>query len=164
MLTQERLKALLHYDPETGVFTWKVNHGNQYMNAGRVAGHIRAKGYIGIGVDGKSYAAHRLAWMYVHGELPTIGIDHINRKKNDNRLINLRLASQSENLQNQTICKRNTSGLQGVSWSKSAKKWHAYISFNKKRVNLGLYSNIEDAAEARRKAKSEHHNFHPIQP
>lgn len=164
MLTQERLRELLSYSESSGLFTWITKKGNQHQILGSVAGSQRSSGYISIGIDGKNYMAHRLAWIYVHGHLPESGIDHVNGVKTDNRIANLRKANQSENLQNQTICTRNTSGVQGVSWSKIARKWHAYISLNRKRVNLGLYSNIEDAATARKKAKSEYHNFHPIQP
>ena len=85
-LTAERLREVLDYDPDTGVFTRKVRTASS-VKVGDVAGSLNGKGYIRIRVDGRLYFAHRLAWLYVHGEWPVDQVDHINGIKNDNRIV-----------------------------------------------------------------------------
>ena len=157
MLTQERLKELLDYDPETGVFVRKASRGT--AKAGSVAGCMYNTGYIMIRIDSKDYTAHRLAWLYVYGCWPTNQIDHINRVKDDNRLCNLREATQSENNWNVGKYKNNKSGLTGVSWHNSTKKWQAQISVNGKLIYLGLFDTPEEGHAAYLKAKAAHHKF-----
>ena len=130
-LTQARLKELLHYDPENGVFTHiKARRG---LRSGSLAGGIdKAEGYLQIMVDGKRYQAHRLAWLYVHGDFPPNDIDHISRVRDDNRICNLRLATRSENMQNLSLRSTNTSGHTGVVWCKNTEKWRALIMLNGK--------------------------------
>jgi len=89
MLTTDRLRELLDYDTETGLFRWKTPTNNR-ITVGSLAGQNHPKGYTRIGVDGAKYLAHRLAWLYVHGVWPINQIDHINRMKTDNRINNLR--------------------------------------------------------------------------
>ncbi len=98
-LTQDRLKELLHYCPETGVFTWIKTNGSRGKK-GNIAGSINPIGYLDIGVDSKVYKAHRLAFLYVEGYFPEYGLDHINRNKSDNRWSNLRQVSQTCNMRN----------------------------------------------------------------
>lgn len=148
-LTQARLKEVLHYCHETGVFTWLSNS--------RIAGNISPKGYRRIGIDKRIYMAHRLAWLYVHGHFDS-ALDHINRIRLDNRICNLRIATQAENMLNISKNRRNTSGSTGVSWSKVAHKWHAYININRRRVYLGLHEKIEDAESAYLMAKANLHS------
>lgn len=157
-LIGKRLRELLVYAPGSGVFTWRVQRGCRPQ--GSTAGTPDGKGYLLIRIDGTSYKAHRLAWLYVNGELPPDGIDHINRKKSDNRIANLRPATQIQNLQNQSISNRNTSGFQGVNWHSQRKKWRAEIAINKKKYHLGLFENISDAIFARNSAKKKLHQFH----
>src|SRR5690606_33911522 len=108
-LTQARLKQLLDYDPTTGIFTRRVSRGG--MKKGSVAGFTSVKGYTVIGVDGKLYSAHRLAWLYVYGVMPR-EIDHRNRVKTDNSILNLREASRAMNNQNKVVGQKNSrSGL-----------------------------------------------------
>ena len=159
-LIGKRLHELLAYAPESGVFTWRVKRGCRPQ--GSTAGTPDGKGYLLIRIDGISYKAHRLAWLYVNGELPTDGIDHINRNKSDNRIANLRLATQMQNLQNQSISIRNTSGFQGVSWHSLRKKWMAEIAVNRKKYHLGLFVNISDAIFARHSAKEKLHLFNNL--
>lgn len=93
MLTQARLKELFHYDKETGAFTHiKARRG---VRVGKILGCLANNGYLVIRADGKLYLAHRLAWMYVHGAFPPDQLDHINRMRTDNRLCNLRLATNA---------------------------------------------------------------------
>lgn len=157
-LTAERLREVLHYDPETGVFTWKVSTCRR-MRAGQVAGCLDNTGYLKVSVDSCRHLLHRLAWLYVTGQWPDSSIDHINRERSDNRFVNLREASGSENQQNSKVSIRNTSGHKGVSYLGG--KWKAQISLNKRCIYLGLYSDIAAAVAARRAAESAYHPYAP---
>lgn len=159
MITQERLKEVLDYDPYTGVFTWRKARAG--IAVGSVAGFVKRNGYIYIGIDKKYHRAHRLAWLYVHGNFPEADIDHINRVRNDNRITNLRAATRSENLQNRPKQSNNTSGVPGVCWHKRRQKWCAYIKHLGREVHIGYYNTLEEAATARASAKAEYHKFHP---
>lgn len=97
-LTAESLRELLHYDPQTGIFTWRVTRGN--LKACSRAGSMKEDGYIRVCIGERRYHAHRLAWLYVTGDWPVEEIDHINRNKADNRFTNLRPATRSTNEQN----------------------------------------------------------------
>lgn len=134
------------YDPETGIFTWPKTLKNQW--AGKQAGTIVTKGYRQIMLGQCHYMAHRLAWFLVTGQWPSSQIDHINGIKDDNRFANLREASNRENKQNSSIRADNTSGFKGVSYSKQACKWSAYIYVNGKQKKLGLFARKENAALA----------------
>lgn len=156
-ITQSELKEALNYDPETGVFTWNINIGTR-AKAGNTPSNIR-DGYSRIKVNGKQYQAHRLAWLYVHGEWPR-QIDHINHIRSDNRLINLREVSVSDNTRNQTLSKKNTSGVCGVHWCKRQNKWRSQINANGKRMTIGYFDKKEDAISARKAAEKEY-GYHP---
>lgn len=157
MISQSELKELLHYDPDTGFFTWKKST-NQSIKVGAPAKSINNKGYIVIGVGHKLYLAHRLAWLYVHGVFPEF-IDHINHIRNDNRLCNLRKATRKENGRNQSIHKHNTSGANGVSWIKKEGVWRARITVNGRSIFLGRFSEKGDAIFARKQANIKY-GFH----
>lgn len=153
MITQARLKELLHYDPEMGVFTW-INHYRRPDLIGTVAGSPQGPGgYIVIAVCGREYKAHRLAWLYVHGRWPVKYLDHANRLKQDNRIDNLREATRAQNEQNKGLRSSNTSGVTGVYWSIAAKKWMAYIRVNEQSKYLGIYEDKGEAIAARRTAE-----------
>lgn len=111
--TQARLKQALRYNPATGLFTWiEPKRGRMLFNT---AGHVdKSTGYRDISLDDRSYHAAKLAWLYVFGEYPECVVDHINRIKDDDRIVNLRLATQSENIANSTMWSHNTSGSKGV--------------------------------------------------
>ena len=156
MLTQEELKKLLHYNPETGVFTWKVKTSNR-VKVGDVAGHINKTGYLQIGVSGNLYQSHRLAWLYMTGKWPKDHIDHINGIKDDNRWPNLREATHRQNQFN-TVSHRNTSSkYKGVSWDKSVKKWRAKAMLDKKTRNLGVFDCEHEAALVYNQFALKHH-------
>ena len=123
-LTQSQLKELLHYDPDTGIFTNLVTRNGRAL-IGDQAGYLRPTGYVIITLNYKRYRAHRLAWLYMYGVWPKDQLDHINRVSHDNRIANLREVSNSENQQNSGIQTNNTSGHKGVSWNKgrSASRW-----------------------------------------
>lgn len=138
-LTQERLKELLDYEPETGLFRWKISISRRAI-VGEIAGSDHGNGYIEIGILGKKYYCHRIAWLYMTGEWPASQIDHINRVRRDNRWGNLREATQSENMLNNAAC--------GFYWSKSRNKFIAEITINKKSIHAGQYSCMLDARAA----------------
>lgn len=153
-LTQDRLKALLHYDQDAGVFMWRSPPAGRVTQS-RVAGTSKRKGYVSIQVDGKLYQAHRLAWLYVYGMLPSGVIDHINRDAADNRIVNLRDVTLSQNARNTRIRSTNTSGYRGVSWFKSRGKWAAQIYLNGKNTVLGLFDDPAAASAEYARAAAE---------
>jgi hypothetical protein len=155
MLTHDRLKALLSYNPETGLFT----RLQRRTNALPIAGSVRTDGYLSIFVDGCAYPAHRLAWFFVHGEWPERRLDHRNGNKCDNRIANLREATHSENLQNRgTAYANSTSGILGV-YPRERGRWQARIQVNGRAKSLGLYDTKADAAAAYASAKAKFHPF-----
>jgi len=160
-LTQELLKSLLHYDPETGVFTWLSDRGGG-ISMGDIAGGNDGRGYIRIRVMGKRHKAHRLVWLYVYGRFPSQHMDHINRNPSDNRLCNLREVNDSQNAQNRDVHKNSKSGIKGVRWHTQFSKWHVRLMVNKKQNSLGLYDTLEEAIDARKAAEIKYHSHRPI--
>lgn len=149
----ETLRALLDYDAETGLFTWRRDRGGMAF-AGTVAGAVNNKGYREIMVDRVRHKAHRLAWLYVTGQWPADQIDHINGQRDDNRFANLREADNTLNCRNQSRPRSNTSGHKGVSWHKKMGKWTAHIRSEYRCIWLGAFDRIEDAIAARREAET----------
>lgn len=147
MLDQSRLKDLLKYDPESGVFTWIKPGVGRKARAG-----CSSSTYTLIFVDGKVYRAHRLAWLYMTGKWPKAMIDHIDLNKHNNAFSNLREADGSQNKANMPMPRTNTSGFKGVSWSKCGatygKPWQAQISKDRKRMGLGCFATKEEAHAA----------------
>lgn len=155
-ITQSKLKVLLNYDQETGIFTWNVSPNGQ-VKAGQVAGFLDVKGYLSIGVLGRVYKAHRLAWLYIHGHFPDDQIDHINGFKDDNRIANLRPANNQQNAINRGVRSDNKSGVKGVVWHKRDEKWSVNGKVNGKRIHLGYFDTLEAAAAARADFEIAHH-------
>lgn len=143
ILTAERLRELLSYDPDTGVFTRKIRRSNAL--AGSVAGTKNGHGYLQICIDRQRYMAHRLAWLHVHGDWPSSEIDHKNRIRDDNRICNLRDTSSSENNHNRPLPRHNTSGFKGVCWDKRKRRWLSRIYVNGEQRRLGHYRTPEEA-------------------
>lgn len=153
MITQELLKELFHYNPETGIFT----RLKSVQSAKRgVSGSKCERGYIFICINGKNYRAHRLAFLYMTGHIPLCHCDHINHDRSDNRLRNLQAVTRQENLKNKSMYKKNTSGTTGVYWRERDKKWRAYIGVKGKQVILGLFDNKNDAIKSRKLAEIEY--------
>lgn len=144
--TQERLKELLHFEPGTGHFTWLVSRNSNNAIVGSLAGSVNGRGYIQIRIDGVRRYAHRLAFVYMMGELPPKDVDHLNRNRADNRWANLRPASRRENEGNKGLRGDNTSRHRGVTWDKQAGKWRARGTRDGRRIHLGRFENIEEAA------------------
>jgi hypothetical protein len=157
MLTQERLKELLSYNPETGVFVWRTRRSG--IKVGVLVGSPNADGYLRIMVDKKRYLSHRLAWFYMYGYWPDKQIDHINRVRTDNRIENLREATPLQNTWNLSIRSYNTSGLTGASVHKKSGKWIAQISIAGRKKHLGLHATAEEAHIAYLEAKEQHHKI-----
>lgn len=134
-ITARLAREMLDYDPETGVFTWKVAAGK--VKAGAIAGSVGAHGYPRVGICGHQIGLHRVAFLIMTGSFPSGHIDHINRDRSDNRWGNLRLATPSQNQQNRTLAADNTTGFKGVSFDKTRNKYVALIKHGGKRVNLG---------------------------
>lgn len=145
----ERLKDLLSYNAETGVFTWRKTKGR--AKAGSAAGCKDTCGYEVIRVDNVLYKAHRLAWLYVHGRWPDGLLDHINRKPGDNRIANLREVSQSENMHNAT--RKSKSGVPGVRWRHERNRWVAQIRVGYRNHVIGSFLSKDEAVFARRQAE-----------
>ena len=139
------LHELLEYHSDTGIFYWK--NGTH-----RRAGCDRGDGYIVIKIKRKKFYAHRLAWYFYYGEMPDDQIDHINRNNSDNRIVNLRKGGKQLNARNTKLHKHNTSGVNGVYWSKGRDKWVAQIKVSQKTIYLGLFTDFDAAVRARRRA------------
>lgn len=152
MITQEYLKTILSYNPETGYWLWVIDKGYK-IKAGTKAGRIDKSGYVTIKVDNKDYFAHRLAFLYMLAEWPKDQVDHVNRIRHDNTWNNLRNATASENQRNTVKRKDNTSGTKGICKSKNG----LFIA----RLRIGSYKTLEEAEDAYSKvAKLVHAEFY----
>lgn len=142
LLTVDRLHEVLDYNPETGVFTRRVTR------PGRVAGSVNSTGYLQIEIGGRTYCAHRLAWLYTYGEWPPNELDHINRNKSDNRISNLRPATRQQNCWNTR--RHFKTKPKGVSFEpqRRGKKYRASIQGRERRLSLGLFNTAEEAHAA----------------
>jgi len=158
-LTAEELRSLIHYSPETGVFTRKVERGP--FKIGSIAGTTLNTGYRAIIILGSPYQAHRLAWLYMTGECPKHELDHINHDKADNRFSNLRDVMKFENQQNRKSARvDNKAGLLGV--SPLGNRFVAQIQVNKQKLHLGVYETPEQAHQAYLSAKISLHSTYNV--
>lgn len=154
-ITPDELHDLLAYDEEAGCFTWKKRRGFK-ANEGSQAGVFSKNGYVCIKVNYRSYKAHRLAWLYVHGRWPVGDIDHIDGDRSNNRIKNLREVSRRLNSQNRSFKSSNSiSGYVGVTPERG--RWVARIKKDWKLIRIGLFDTPEQAAEAYKKAKAVYH-------
>ena len=151
---QDYLKSLLKYDTETGNFIRVVGRGSQRV--GKIAGAPHVKGYWRIGINGKFYLAHRLAFLYMNGYMPK-QVDHINGDKRDNRWVNLRACSHAENLWNTRIPKDNSSGVKGVYYNKRDR---AYVCRIYKNGELAWSHFTKCKREAEEKTKEARQRLH----
>ena len=144
----------LHYNSETGVLIWSIGRADRI---GNIAGYVDSSGYRKVMVKGFNFRAHVLCWFIHHGKLPNGEIDHINGKKDDNRMDNLREATRSQNCMNMKLRSDNASGFKGVYWREHAKRFTANIWKDSKRKSLGYFDTAEQAHDAYVKASKEVH-------
>lgn len=172
ILPQEYLKTLFDFSPETGSLIWRVRPISHFKTprafkswhtkyAGKEAGSLGLSGYLQVAINDNLFKAHRIIYKLLYNEEPE-QIDHINHIRHDNRPVNLRAATRQENSKNRNMQSNNTSGITGVDWNKPTGKWRARIDVGGKKINLGLFADIEDAAEVRNAAeiKCEFHKNH----
>lgn len=169
--TAERVRALLDYDPTSGIFTWRWRpiydfktrqawqHWNNHFRGKRAGSLCVADGYRYLRVDGARLGEHRVAWLYCYGIMPD-EIDHENGRKPENWIDNLRSVTTIENARNQPIRKNNKSGVTGVCWDKASEKWQAYIYVQGRMIRLGYFKNLQDARQSRKAAEAKY-EFHP---
>ena len=164
-LTQEILKELIHYDPETGVFTWKFRElkwftsnwnyniwNNKYPNS--ICGITpMSDGYLRVSILGKSYKQHVLAFLYMTGNFPNNMVDHEDGVKSNNKWSNLREATNSTNQKNAKISGRNKTGCVGVSFCKSSNKYKTFVMNNNSKLHLGYFDTLEEAVLVRKEAE-----------
>jgi hypothetical protein len=153
-LTAEVLRSLLDYNESTGEFTRKVDR--RRWKAGQKVGHSLKHGYSVIGLNYCTYHAHRLAWLYAHGEWPPGMLDHINGDRTDNRICNLRLATPATNSQNQRRARSDnkSSGVLGVSQHPtSGRRFRAKLHYKGCTLHLGMYDSPEEAHDVYVKVK-----------
>ena len=151
MLTQERLKQVFDYDPQTGVFVRKLKQSG--VAKGAVSGSLSKEGYLVTSVDNKIYKCHRLAWLYVTGAWPQNSIDHINGKRNDNRFENLRDIPQTQNTQNQRKPQKHNQSTQVLGTFKNGSGFAARIGHNNSKIYLGTFKTLAEAQAAYLAAK-----------
>ena len=160
-LTHKRLLEVLSYNKETGVFSWAENR-KKCTNGKAICGKPNSNGYLRVGIDGVRYGLHRIAWFYVHGELPKNDIDHINGIRDDNRISNLRCVTRSTNLENIRSAKghNKSTGLLGAYVHK--KRFTSRIQVRGKTIHLGMFDTKEDAHNAYISAKRAMHEGNTI--
>jgi len=145
MLTQDGLKRLLTYDPDSGWFVWRLTKGARAIRGSRAGSLDISNGYRYVLIDGRKYLESRLAVLWMTGAFPPIFVDHINRVTSDNRWSNLRPCDRSQNAMNRGLQVNNTSGFKGVSWCRRTGKWQVKITSRGKIRWLGRYANKEEA-------------------
>lgn len=151
-LTQERLKELLEYNPDTGDFIWKVARQNKTV-AGLVAGSVSSSGYSQIKIDGKTYLTHILAWLYMKGTFPESRLDHRDNNILNNKWDNLRPATHQQNMFNRKLGKNNKSGVKGVSYAPKYDHYTVRIS----NIYYGCYKTLEEAKAVAEKVRQDLH-------
>lgn len=157
-MNQELAKELFKY--KNGKLIWlKKPSKTSPAKIGGQVGTLMKDGYLRTQIQGKFYAIHRLIYLLHYGEMPKF-IDHIDCNRTNNKIENLRIVSLQQNGYNRKINKNNKSGVKGVSWSKSAKKWVAQLKINGCQTYLGCYENLNDAKEVVEEVRSKEHGIY----
>ena len=158
-LTAARLREILSYDPETGIFRWRIDVGRWgRIKAGTITDSRNVYGHVQINIDAVPKYAHRLAWLYVYGKWPDADIDHIDGNKANNAIANLRDVPRAIN--NQNLTKQRGSHKKeplGVNFDKKRGRWRASICADGKRRFLGRFKTVEEAQSAYLSAKRKYH-------
>ena len=152
-----RLVECVKYDPVSGIFTCRAHQPRSKFFPGDAMGSVISSGYVQIYIDGVSYLAHRLAWLYETGSVPDGDIDHRDLVRTHNWFSNLREATRVQNISNQPVRVTNTSGFKGVSFNKQKGKFQARIRVNGRRLHLGFFEDAASAGAAYDIAASHHH-------
>ena len=142
-ISAERVKAVLDYDPVSGIFTWKISPARR-IKIGSVAGSIHRTGYRNIKLESRTYLAHRLAWLIMKNDWPAAQVDHINGRRDDNRFENLREATHIQNCRNRKINSDNATGFKGVTYHGT--RFIAQISIDGVQKYLGIFYTAQEAA------------------
>ena len=150
---KEQLDELFDY--RDGALYWRKS-SSTLAPAGSKAGCVNGRGYLVVGINYKKYLVHRLIWV-MHGNDPVAVLDHINGDTTDNRIENLRASTHTENMCNARRSKRNTSGVKGVSWSKTMNKWVGSVWFKRKIYTTQPFEQKDQCAEAVKVLRSELH-------
>ena len=156
-MNAQTAREIWNFNPDTGVFTWKIKPAKR-VQIGDAAGSLDGEGYVLLAYKRRRYRAHRIAWLWFHGSLPVGEIDHINHRRSDNRIANLRDVSRKQNAENTSV--RRKGAVRGVYWFAKTSKWVAHIKHKGKQMNLGYYHKHEDAVAARRKAEDALYTSH----
>ncbi|MCV8287799.1 HNH endonuclease [Escherichia coli] len=160
----EYLKEALEYAPDTGVIRWKQRPKIHFKTenswratnanfAGKVAGARDSDGYLRIGICGRLYRSHRVAWALHYGYWPDNEIDHISGDRSDNRIDNLRSVTSAANSKNLRLYSTNKTGIPGVGWYKARGKWRAKINVSGKVKHIGYFDDFREAMKARKAAE-----------
>lgn len=168
--TKEYVRELLDYDPLTGILRWKPRSESRFASAsladswnkqyaGKVAGRLGSNGYRYIKIEKVNYREHRIIWLWVHGEWPP-QVDHDDRDTSNNRLSNLKKATNVTNSKNKGLRSDNTSGIPGVQWSDRKQRWTVEIYVDGARKYVGQFREKGDAVTARKNAERQH-GYHP---
>jgi len=155
MISQSELQKLFKYNKETGDFIRKVKTAIA-TSVGEKAGYKNKQGYVQMRIQGKTYQAHALAWLYMFGEIPTL-IDHIDGNRSNNAITNLRIADRSINGFNREKKSESSSVFKGVLWSKRLQKWFVQIKVDGKQKYCGSYSSIEEAIRVAKEMRRQYH-------
>jgi len=145
----ETLRELFSYDPATGVLTRR--------DLGRVVGSLRSDGYLSATVKYRSLLVHRIVFACYHGRWPNGRLDHKNEIKSDNKIENLREATNSQNVCNCGKRKTNTSGVKGVHFYKPTGKWMAQLQIDGRKIFVGYFTEISDAKSTLEQKRAEMH-------
>lgn len=158
LISQGVVKSLLQYDPDTGIFTWLPRDCQGFNRAGKPVGHKfssrNGKQYVTIGVDGRQYLAHRLAFVYMEGYMPD-EVDHEDGDSLNNKWLNLKDADHTSNMRNTKLREDNSSGQSGVTFNKRLGKWNARINVGGYRKHLGYFDDKQEAISVRKQAEVE---------
>ena len=153
MLEYREALELFRYDYETGVLYWRRRVNSRVPKTLEAGAQNKSSGYLSVRVHGRLYQVHRVVMLMCYGFYGEgLEVDHINHVRNDNRLVNLRFATQGENLKNQSVSSKSTTGVTGVYFNKSRNKFIAQIKVNRQVHYLGCYNTLEEAAAARAEA------------